>query len=243
MEFPVHEVEETSTVKLTFEKPQDTSPKDIVLLKNGEEVKPSDHVKISTTSPTTSEIEIAKVKLEDEGDYTVEVKGVEKPLVRLKVKRKSAVRQEMQLPKTQFNENETLTIVCQMDDTLGEPFTFLHNDQPIIPDSRVTTTVEDNKYIIVVKDLRPKEDEGVYTLKSDHLILDTPPITVVPEEKKPKKETTTVEEEEIVTIVTQQEQPQTVVEKIEEVTEITEEKKVGFFTISYDISQTINLVL
>jgi hypothetical protein len=235
MEFPVHEVEETSTVKLTFEKSQDTSPKDIVLLKYGEEVKPSDHVKITSTSPTTSEIQIANVKLEDAGEYTVEVEGVEQPLVRLKVKRKSVVRQEMQLPKTQFNENETLTIICQIDDIPKEAFVFLHNDQPIVPDSRVTTNVEDNKYIIVVKNLRPKEDEGVYTLQSDHLILDTPSITVVPEEKKPKKETTTVEEaEEIVTIVPQQEQPQTVVEKVEEVTEITEEKKVGFF---YNIVQ------
>ena len=68
-----------------------------------------------------------------------------------------------------------------------EPFIFLHNDQPIVPNDRVTTTVEDNKYTIVVKDLRPEEDEGVYTLKSDHLILDTPAITVVAEEKKPQK--------------------------------------------------------
>ncbi|CAF5193410.1 unnamed protein product, partial [Rotaria sp. Silwood1] len=100
-------------------------------------------------------------------------------------------------PKVKFNEKETLTIVCQFDATPEEPFSFLHNEQPIVPDSRVTTSVEDNKYTIVVKDLRPEEDEGVYTLKSDHLILDTPAITVVPEEKKPKTETTTVEEEKV----------------------------------------------
>jgi hypothetical protein len=85
MEIPVHEVEETSTVKLTIEKPQNTLPKDVVLLRDGEELKPSDHVKITSTSPTTTEIEIVKAKLEDEGDYTVKVKGVEQPLVRLKV--------------------------------------------------------------------------------------------------------------------------------------------------------------
>jgi hypothetical protein len=69
----------------------------------------------------------------------------------------------------------------------------------------VTTTVEDNKYTIEVKDLRPEEDEGVYTLKSDHLILDTPSITIAPEEKKPQPETTTVEEEEeTITIETPQ---------------------------------------
>jgi hypothetical protein len=115
----------------------------------------------------------------------------------------------MQLPKTQFNEKETLTIVCQFDATPEQPFIFLHDDQPIVPDSRITTTLEDNKYTIEVKDLRPEEDEGVYTLKSDHLILDTPAITVVPEEKKPQTETTTIEEEEETITIAPQQQPET----------------------------------
>jgi hypothetical protein len=244
---PVHEIEETTTVTLTIETPENTLPKDIVLFKNGELVKPSDRVKITSTSPTTVEIQITKVKLEDAGDYTVKVKDVEQPLVRLKVKPKQVVRQEMQLPKTQFNENETLTIVCQFDTTPEEEFIFLHNDQPIVPDSRITTTAEDNKYTIEVKDLRPEEDKGVYTLKSDHLILDTPAITVVPEEKKPQTETittTTIEEEEIITVAPQQEQPETTVQTIEEVTEITEEEKVGFFfALPFEISQTTILVI
>jgi hypothetical protein len=240
MEIPVHEVEETSTVKLTIEKPQNTLPKDVVLLRDGEELKPSDHVKITSTSPTTTEIEIVKAKLEDEGDYTVKVKGVEQPLVRLKVHSKPVVRQEMQLPKTQFNQKETLTIVCQFDARPEEAFIFLHNDQPIVSDDRITTTVEDNKYTIVVKDLRPEEDEGVYTLKSDHLILNTPSITIVPDEKHPETETTTTttteeiitivpeeeqhktetttvkEEEDIVTVVPKKEQPQTETTTVEE---------------------------
>ena len=191
---------------MTIEKPKGTKPEDVVLLKNGDELKPSEHVKIKSTSPTTTEVEIIKAKLEDEGDYTVKVKGVEQPLVRLKVHPKPVIRQEMQLPKTQFNEKEILTIVCQFDARPEEPFVFLHNDQPIVPNDRITTTVEDNKYTIVVKNLRPDEDEGVYTLKSDHLILDTPNITVVPEEKKP--ETTTVEIEEETITVTPNEQPQ-----------------------------------
>ncbi|CAF4368294.1 unnamed protein product, partial [Adineta steineri] len=207
---PVQEVEEMSTVTLTIEKPQNTATKDVVLLKNGEQLKPSDHVKIKSISPTTTEVNITKVKREDEGDYTVEVKGVEQPLVRLIVHPKPVVRQEMQLPKTQFNEKETLTIVCQFDATPEEPFIFLHNDKPIVADSRVTTTIEDNKYTIVVKDLRPDEDEGVYTLKSDHLILDTPSISIVPEEKKPQNETVTIEEEEeTITITPEQQKPET----------------------------------
>ena len=203
---------------MTIEKPKGTKPEDVVLLKNGDELKPSEHVKIKSTSPTTTEVEIIKAKLEDEGDYTVKVKGVEQPLVRLKVHPKPVIRQEMQLPKTQFNEKEILTIVCQFDARPEEPFVFLHNDQPIVPNDRITTTVEDNKYTIVVKDLRPDEDEGVYTLKSDHLILDTPNIIVVPEEKKP--EITNVEiEEETITVTPNEQQPP-------EVTEVVEEEKV-----------------
>ncbi|CAF4265111.1 unnamed protein product, partial [Rotaria sordida] len=168
--------------------------------------------KITPTTQTTTEVQIIKVKPEDEGDYTVKVKDVEQPLVRLKVHPKPVIRQEMQLPKTRFNEKETLTIVCQFDATPEEPFIFLHNDEPIVPDSRVTTTVEDNKYTIVVKDLRPEEDEGVYTLKSDHLILDTPSITVAPTENKPETETTTVEEETI-TITTEKPETKPMIEE------------------------------
>ncbi|CAF5010770.1 unnamed protein product, partial [Rotaria sp. Silwood1] len=46
-----------------------------------------------------TEVQIIKVKPEDEGDYTVEVEGVEQPLVRLKVHPKPVIRQEIQLPK------------------------------------------------------------------------------------------------------------------------------------------------
>ena len=131
--------------------------------------------------------------------------------MKLEVTPRPVIRKQMELPKTQFNEKETLTIVCQFDARPEEPFIFLHNEQPIVPDNRVSTTVEDKKYTIVVKDLRPEEDEGVYTLKSDHLILDTPTITVVPEEEKPQTETTTVEEdEETITFAPKQhDQPET----------------------------------
>ncbi|CAF4093951.1 unnamed protein product, partial [Didymodactylos carnosus] len=41
----------------------------------------------------------------------------------------------------------------------------------------------------VVKDLKPT-DEGVYTLKSEHLILDTPHIHVLPSSDKKRPSTT-----------------------------------------------------
>ncbi len=221
MEVPVQRVDENSNLTITVETP---IGRNIVLLKDGAHVTESDHVHIKPLSSTTTEIEIIKAKPQDEGQYTIIVDEKEQPLLKLEVTPKPVIRQEMQLPKTKFSEKETLTIVCQFDSTPEEAFIFLHNDQPLVPDSRVTTTVEDNKYTVVVKDLRP-EDEGVYTLQSDHLILDTPSITIVPEEKKPQTETTTVEEEEeTVTITPQEQQPETIVQQ-EEAEEIIVETK------------------
>ena len=106
----------------------------------------------------------------------------------------------MELPQTIFNEGETLTIRCQFDSKPEETFVFLHNGKPIVEDDRITTTIEEDTYTIIVKGLRPKEDEGVYTLKSDHLVLDTPQIVVkarVTDEKPEEKETIVEEIEQV----------------------------------------------
>ncbi|CAF4774805.1 unnamed protein product, partial [Rotaria sp. Silwood2] len=142
--------------------------------------------------------------------YSVLINKKEQPIIRLKVIPKPVVHQKMDIPQTTFKEGETLTIISEFDSTPEETFEFLRNEKPLKPDDRISTIVEDNKYTIVVKDLRPKDDEGVYTLQSDHLILDTPSITVVPEERKPQTEKTTIEEEEVT------------------ITTVAEQKEVGF---------------
>jgi len=189
-EIPIHEVEENSIVTLTV----DTNAPTLILLKDNKELKPSERIEIVRTSSTTTEIRIVKAKPDDEGKYTVIVDNKEQPLVQLKVIPKPVTQQTMDLPQTTFSEGDTLTINCQFDSVPDESFEFLRNGQPLITDDRITTTVQDTTYTIVVKGLRPNEDEGVYTLKSKHLILDTPSITVV---SKPKQPETTVTEEEI----------------------------------------------
>ena len=118
----------------------------------------------------------------------------------------------MDLPQTTFNEGETLTITCQFDSIPEEKFEFLRNGVKLVPDDRISTTIKDNTYTIIVKNLKPKEDEGVYTLKSPHLILDTPSITVVSKPKQPEETETTETTE---TIEVQQEAP--IEEKKEEI--------------------------
>lgn len=184
IKYPVQQVQEGNNLTITVETP---SGSNIMILKDDVELKPSDHVKIVPITPTTKGIVLTKAKLDDEGKYAVLVDGREQPIMILEVTPKPIVKQEMQLPKTEFSEKDTLTITCQFDTAPDESFIFLHNNQPIVPDSRITTTVDGNKYTIIVKDLRPEEDEGIYTLKSEHLILDTPSITIIPQPKQFEK--------------------------------------------------------
>ena len=208
---PIHEVEENATVTLTVE----SSSRNITLLKDNEELKPSGHIKIVQTSPTTTEIQILQAKPEDEGKYTVIIDKKVQPLVELKVIPKPVVHQVMDIPQTTFNEGETLTIKCQFDSVPEEAFEFLRNGKPLVPDDRISTTIEDKTYTIVVKNLKPQEDEGVYTLKSPHLILDTPSISVVPKPKQ-QETTETTEVTEIIE-VQKEEAPAPVEEKKEEI--------------------------
>jgi hypothetical protein len=186
-ETPIQEVEESSTVTLTVDRPS----RDITLLKDNQQLKPSEHIKIVQISPTTTEIQIIKAKPEDEGKYSVIIDTKEQPLIQLKVIPKPVTRQTMDIPQTTFNEGETLTIKCEFDSAPEETFEFLRNEKPLIPDERISTTIEDNTYTIQVKNLKPEEDVGIYTLKSKHLILDTPSIIVVSKPKQPEKTETT----------------------------------------------------
>ena len=186
VETPIHEVEENSAVTLTIDRPSH----EITVLKDNEKITSTEHIKIVETSPTSTEIQINKAKPQDEGIYSVITDNKHQPLMQLKVIPKPVVRQTMDIPQTTFKEGETLTIKCQFDTIPEEMFKFLINEQPLIPDDRISTTIEDMTYTIVVKNLKP-EDEGVYTLKSDHLILDTPSITVVSKPKQTEQTGTT----------------------------------------------------
>ena len=201
-------MEETTTVTLTVDVPL----RALVLLKDNQPITSSAHIQIVETSPTTTEIRIIKVKLDDEGKYTIRVDDREQPLMQLKVIPKPVTRQTMDLPQTTFNQGETLTIKCQFDSAPDEPFELLRNGKPLTADDRITLLVEETSYTIIVKNLRPDEDEGVYTLASTHLILDTPSIVVLLQPKQTEKtetiETIEIQEE----VFPEEEQPTTVSE-------------------------------
>ena len=167
----------------------DTSVCKPTLVKNNRPLKPSERIKIIQTSPTTTEIQIVKVKPKDEGRYSILIDNKEQPLMQLKVIPKPVTHQTIDIPQTTFTEGETLTFKCQLDTIPEETFKFIRNGKPLKSDDRISIFVDNKTYTIVVNDLKPDEDEGVYTLKSNHLTLDTPPITIVPKPKQAKEET------------------------------------------------------
>ncbi|CAF1625240.1 unnamed protein product, partial [Didymodactylos carnosus] len=97
---PVHEVNEDDTVTLTVDRPKGKDVA-VILLKDGERLEQNDHIKITSKSPTTTEITILKSKPQsDEGDYSVIINDSEQPLMRLVVHPKPVQHQTMDLPKT-----------------------------------------------------------------------------------------------------------------------------------------------
>ena len=190
------EVQEGTTLTLAVQLPEDTSNKEIILLKESQQMKPLGCTKIVRTSPTTTEIQIVKVKPKDEGRYSILIDNKEQPLMQLKVIPKPVTHQTIDIPQTTFTEGETLTFKCQLDTIPEETFKFIRNGKPLKSDDRISIFVDNKTYTIVVNDLKPDEDEGVYTLKSNHLTLDTPSIYVVQREtmKEPRETVNLVEE-------------------------------------------------
>lgn len=177
-------MEENATVTLTLEVPEEIKLKEIMVFKENQPILVSENMKVVRTSPSTVEIQIAKVKSHDQGEYSVVINYKEQPLMKLKVIPKPVVHGKIDIGQTTYNEGETLTINCRFDSKPDETFEFMRNGKPLTPDDRISTVVEDNAYTIVVQDLKPEKDEGVYSLKSEHFILETPWIRVIETEKQ-----------------------------------------------------------
>jgi hypothetical protein len=200
-EIPTHEVVEGDSVNLTLERPTGTDVKEIFLLQNDKKIAPTTRLTIKPVSPTTTEITLKNVKPNDEGTYSIQFgKQPSQKLMNLKVLPKPVVHDSLHLPKDVFEEGETLTIQCDFDKKPEEDLVWKLNDVPLnqLKDNRVTIETTDNgkSYTLTVKDLRPKEHEGVYKLESAHLVLETPFVRVIENVKEEEEETTILVEDE-----------------------------------------------
>ena len=200
-EIPTHEVVEGDTVNLTIERPSGTDVKQTFLLQNDKKLQPNERLTIKPVSSTTTEIIIEKVKLNDEGLYSIQFgnKPTQK-LINLKVLPKPVVHDSLHLPKDVFDQGETLTIQCDFEKKPDEALVWKLNDVPLtdLNDHRVhIETANDGKsYTLTVKDLRPKEHQGVYKLENSHLILETPFVRVIENIEEEQEETTILVEDE-----------------------------------------------
>ncbi|CAF3582300.1 unnamed protein product, partial [Rotaria socialis] len=233
-DIPTYEVVEGNSVNLKIEQPTGTDITQIVLFKNGQKLEPSTCLTILPTSSTTIEINLENVKPGDQGTYSIQFGN--KPsqnLMNLRVLAKPVIHDSLRLPKEVFDEGETLTIQCEFDSKPDEPLVWKLNDIPLtqLNDDRITTeTAADGKsYTLTVKDLRPKQHEGVYKLESSHLVLETPFIRVIENVEEEEVETTTLVEDEETESFELQRKPKiepTPDQKLETITKETESESI-----------------
>ena len=178
---PVHEVTEGDMMNLTVEKPSTVKLSDIKILKNHQPLQPSNNIRVQVTSPTTIDIKFAPVELIDQGHYSLQIRDQTQPIMQLNVREKPVQRQIMNLPQDTFVENETLTIECKFDSKPDTQFVWTKDGSILLNDSRINIKQKNETFTLIIKDLKPS-DEGVYSLESKYLILDTPFINVLPKQ-------------------------------------------------------------
>ena len=189
---PVHDVTEGDMMHLTVEKPANVPISNIKIFKNHQPLLPSKNILIQATSPTSIDMKFSPVELVDQGHYSISIQDQIQPIMQLNVHEKPVQRQIMNLPQDTFLENETLTIECKFDVKPDIPFVWTKDGSYLMNDSRISIKQKNETFTLIIKDLQ-LADQGVYSLESKYLILDTPFITVLP---KPEQPTIEVEHEE-----------------------------------------------
>ncbi len=189
---PVHEVTEGDMMHLTVEKPSTVNLSNIKILKNHQPLPQSKNIQIQATSPTTIDMKFSPVEINDQGHYSIRIHDQVQPIMQLIVREKPIQRQIMNLPQDTFIENETLTIECKFDSKPDTPFVWTKDGSILLNDSRINIKQKNEAFTLVIKDLQ-LSDQGVYSLESKYLILDTPFINVLP---KPQQPTVQIEHEE-----------------------------------------------
>ena len=169
---------------LTVEKPANVPLSAIQILKDHRPLLPTKNILISVTSSTTIEMKFAPVELPDQGHYSIRLADQVQPIMQLNVLEKPVQRQVMNLPQDTFVEHETLTIECKFDSKPDKPFVWTKDGSILLDDSRIIIKQKNESFTLIIKDLK-LDDQGVYSLESKYLILDTPFITVLPKQQQP----------------------------------------------------------
>lgn len=221
VDIPTYEAVEGDSVNVSIEHPTTIDIKDTVLLKNDAKLPPDARFILKPTSPTSMAINLQNLKLNDQGTYSIQFgKQPTKKLMHLRVVPKPVIHDSLQLPKDIFEKGETLTIQCEFEKKPEEELVWKLNDTPLtqLHDGRITVEIADDgkSYTLTVKDIQPKQHEGVYKLESSHLVLETPFVRVVENVEEEQVETTTLVEDEETESIELQRKP-----KKDETTEVS----------------------
>ncbi|CAF4440954.1 unnamed protein product, partial [Rotaria sp. Silwood2] len=194
---PIHEVTEGDMMHLTVEKPSIVHLSDIKLFKNNQPLLSSKNIRIESTSSTTIDIKFSPVELIDTGFYSIKIRDQIQPIMQLNVREKPIQRQIMNLPQDTFIENETLTIECKFDSKPDAQFVWTKDGSILYNDSRIIIKQKNETFTLIIKDLK-LSDQGVYSLESKYLILDTPFIHILPKQQQQPQPTVQIQHEETI---------------------------------------------
>lgn len=171
---------------------QSLSPNQFRLLKNNRPITDYSHIKLErdTSIPNSNRwiIHLIEVDLIDSGVYSIEINNQPRQdLLDLVVKKRPIQRQLITLPKDEFYLHETITLECKFERPIKtkklQP-TWFKNGRPIQPSNRHLINIESQtpdgptKYSLTVKNV-DFPDEGIYELRSDYLIVETPLIRII----------------------------------------------------------------
>ena len=106
---------------------------------------------------------IQDVRPEDEGTYNIKVEDVEAS-ASLTVKQKSPIEKPAIILQPEIsNEGETTVFTCKTDVTKDKPKWF-KGDREIFPSEKYSFSVEEGKYVLVIRD-SGVEDDDLYKIK------------------------------------------------------------------------------
>ncbi|CAF1337506.1 unnamed protein product, partial [Adineta steineri] len=171
---------------------QSLSPNQFRLLKNNHPINDYSRIKFERDTSIGNlnrwVIHLNDVDLTDSGVYSLEINNqARQDLLDLFVKKRPIQRQLITLPKDEFYLHETITLECKFERPIKtkklQP-TWFKNGRPIQSSNRHLVNIESQmqdgptKYSLTIKNV-DFSDEGVYELRSDYLVVETPFIRII----------------------------------------------------------------
>ena len=158
------------------------------LLRNNRPINDTSRIRFEPDQDNRWLISLIDVDLNDSGVYSIEMNNqTRQDLLDLFVKKRPIQRQLITLPKDQFYVHETITLECKFERPIKtkqlQP-TWFKNGRLIPPSNRHVINIESQtpdgptRYSLTIKNV-DFSDEGIYELRSDYLVVETPLIRVI----------------------------------------------------------------